>query len=142
MNHRFVAVVCSAALAGCATLGSGGAPKVQVLGVRAPLLSADKLVESVYFTHLDDKELHSAFNQYPASIETTPGPHNVTVVCEWRASGSAPPVAKHVKRYKEEFVVGQMYRFTSTYADAGLCQTHMETVTVSEPTAAPVRTNK
>lgn len=118
-------------LAGCATVATTNTKDAKLVGTRAPLLG-DGLQESVYFTHLDNRELRNIFDQYPATISATSGTHNVTAICEWRASASSVPVAKHVRRFRMDIEAGKTYQFKSSFEGAGACQLSFEEVVVGK----------
>jgi len=124
-------------LAGCAaTTSKEGGKDAKLVGVRAPLIS-DGMMEAVYFTQLDARELRNMFNQYPASVTVSPGSHMVTAVCEWRSSLGEAPVAKHVRRFRMELDPGRTYQFASSFEGGGQCETSFEDITDRKP-APPV----
>lgn len=115
-------------LAGCMATGpTVGDKDAKLVGMRVPLIS-DGMIQAVYFTQLDARELRNVFNQYPASITVAPGSHLVTAICEWRASLSEAPIAKNVRRFRMELAAGQTYQFTSSFEGGGQCQTGFEEV--------------
>jgi hypothetical protein len=109
----------------------------KLVGARAPLIS-DGLSESIYFTHLDGRELRSVFNQYPSTVSVSPGAHTVTVVCEWREKSSEAPVAKHVRRFRMDVDQNRVIQFESSFEGAGGCQLGFRDVT-DQKTASPGR---
>ena len=124
-------------LAGCAATGPNESGKdARLVGQRVPLIS-DGMMEAVYFTQLDARELRNVFNQYPASITVSPGNHMITAVCEWRSSLGEAPVAKNVRRFRMELDAGRIYQFTSSFEGGGQCQTSFEEITDRKP-APPV----
>lgn len=108
-------------LTGCATAPRVNKQGAMLVGTSAPLIG-DGLQESIYFTHLDNRELRNIFDQYPASLSASAGMHMITAVCEWRARASETPVAKHVRRFRLDLTAGTTYQFTSSYQGAGGCQ--------------------
>ena len=130
-------VVLCVLLAGCTATGSReGGKDAKLVGVRLPLIS-DGMMEAVYFTQLDARELRNLFNQYPASVTVSPGTHMVSAVCEWRSSLGEAPVAKNVRRFRMELNPGRTYQFTSSFEGGGQCQTSFEDVSDRKP-APPV----
>lgn len=124
-------------LAGCAANGpKEGGEDAKLVGMRAPLIS-DGMLQAVYFTQLDARELRNVFNQYPASITVSPGNHMVTAVCEWRSSSGEAPVAKNVRRFRMDLDPGRTYQFVSSFEGGGQCQTSFEEIT-DRKSAAPV----
>ncbi|MBI3775732.1 MAG: hypothetical protein HY273_09305 [Gammaproteobacteria bacterium] len=120
-------------LAGCTATGPTlGGKDAKLIGMRVPLIS-DGMIQAVYFTQLDARELRNVFNQYPASITVSPGTHLVTAICEWRSSLSEAPIAKNVRRFRMELGAGQTYQFTSSFEGGGQCQTGFEEVTDQKP---------
>ncbi len=109
----------------------------KLVGLRAPLI-ADGMSESIYFTHLDSRELRSVFNQYPSTISVSPGSHTVTVVCEWRENSSEAPVAKHVRRFRMDVDANRVIQFDSSFEGGGGCQLGFHDVT-DQKTASPGR---
>lgn len=120
-----VSSVLLVALAGCAIAPRANNQDALLVGTSAPLIG-DGLQESIYFTHLDNRELRNIFDQYPASLSASAGTHMITAVCEWRASASETPVAKHVRRFRMDLVGGTTYQFSSSYQGAGGCQLAIE----------------
>lgn len=114
-------------LNGCMTVATTNIKEAKLVGTRAPLIG-DGMLESVYFTHMDNRELRNIFDQYPATISASSGLHNVTAVCEWRASSSQSPAAKHVRRFRMDLEAGKTYQFKSSFEGAGACQLSYEEV--------------
>ncbi len=134
------AIAITVVLQGC---GAGAITRedndTKLVGVRAPLIT-DGMSQSIYFTHLDSRELRSVFNQYPSTLSVSPGTHLVTVVCEWRESSSEAPVAKHVRRYRLDVEPNRVIQFESSFEGAGGCQLGFHDVTEQKtaiPEAAP-----
>lgn len=125
-------------LTGCATVATSGQKEAELVGLRAPLIG-DGMLESVYFTQLDNRELRNIFDQYPVSISVSSGSHMVTAVCEWRNRASETPVAKHMRRFRMDLAAGKTYQFKSSFEGAGVCQLTFEEVVINKPAAATVK---
>jgi hypothetical protein len=135
MQRNLILLGLALAATACATSGPKSQNDARLIGVRAPLI-ADGIAQSIYFTHLDNRELRSVFDQYPTSIDVSPGTHLVTVVCEWRESSSESPVAKHVRRFKMDVDAARVIQFESSFEGAGSCQLAWKDIT-DQKTASP-----
>lgn len=133
VRQRNVVLALCLLLTACAVTASReGGRDAKLIGVRLPLIG-DGMMEAVYFTQLDMRELRNLFNQYPASITVSPGNHMVTAVCEWRSSLGEAPVAKNVRRFRMDLDPGRTYQFSSNFEGGGQCQTNFEQVSDSKP---------
>lgn len=139
MRYVLAAMVAVMILQGCAVGKSRKNDNdAKLIGVRAPLIT-DGMSEAIYFTHLDNRELRSVFNQYPSTVSVSPGIHLVTAVCEWREKSSEAPVAKHVRRFRMDIDPERVIQFESTFEGAGGCQLSFRDVT--DEKAAPPAEN-
>lgn len=136
MTKTGMVVAVALVLAGCASPGAKKDQDAQLVGVRAPLI-ADGMQHTIYFTHLDNRELRSTFDQYPTTVSLSPGSHLVTAVCEWRDGISDAPVAKHVRRFRMDVDAEHVIQFESSFEGGGTCQLAWKDVTNQNSTTAP-----
>ena len=116
-------------LAGCSSVSpydTSPGKSAHLVGRRAILREQGK--EFVYFAQLDKLDLRDGWSDYPHDLYIPPGYHTLVVTCEWQVNGTI--TVAHL--FRQRFIMGHEYDFSSHLVEKGMCKTTMVDLTVEQ----------